>query len=150
MRHSRRSFRYFRGSLALESVGIGLIGTGFVGKCHALGFGAVKAVFPGVPRLRLEVLCDRSLERARDAASQFGLPGRRETGARRRAQAGVALIDGVEFRKDVQPRADDRPQRQQHASLLPPALNHRSVGRLLARIHIETGAVDSEISSFFA
>ena len=56
----------------MDSIGIGLIGTGFMGKCHALAFGAVKAVFPGVPRPRLELLCDTSVEKARESARQFG------------------------------------------------------------------------------
>ena len=36
----------------MKDVGIGLIGTGFMGKCHAMAFGAVKAVFGDVPRGR--------------------------------------------------------------------------------------------------
>lgn len=56
----------------MESIGIGLIGTGFMGKCHALAYGAVKAVFGDVPTPRLEVLCDRSDETARRMAGQFG------------------------------------------------------------------------------
>ncbi len=42
----------------MERLGIGLIGTGFMGKCHALAYRAVKAVFPEVPTPRLELLCD--------------------------------------------------------------------------------------------
>jgi len=56
----------------MDSIGIGLIGTGFMGKCHALALGAVKAVFPGVPRPHLEMLCDTSLAKARQSAAQFG------------------------------------------------------------------------------
>ena len=56
----------------MDGIGIGLIGTGFMGKCHALAFGAVKAVFPGVPRPRLELLCDTSLSKARQSAEQLG------------------------------------------------------------------------------
>ena len=56
----------------MDSIGIGLIGAGFMGKCHALAFGAVKAVFADVPRPRLELLCDASLENARASADQFG------------------------------------------------------------------------------
>ena len=35
----------------MDRIGVGLIGTGFMGKCHAMAYGAVKAVFgvPGVP-----------------------------------------------------------------------------------------------------
>ena len=56
----------------MKSIGIGLIGAGFMGKCHALAFGAVKAVFPHVPRPRLEMLADTTLERAQSSAEQFG------------------------------------------------------------------------------
>ena len=56
----------------MKSIGIGLIGAGFMGKCHALAFGAVKAVFPHVLRPRLEMLADTTLERAWSSAGQFG------------------------------------------------------------------------------
>ena len=56
----------------MKNIGIGLIGAGFMGKCHALAFGAVKAVFGDVPRPKLEMLCDISLAKAQDAASRFG------------------------------------------------------------------------------
>ena len=56
----------------MDGIGIGLIGAGFMGKCHALAFGAVKAVFGDVPRPKLEVLCDVSLAKARSAAAQLG------------------------------------------------------------------------------
>ena len=56
----------------MNSIGIGLIGSGFMGKCHALAFRAVKAVFPHVPRPRLEVLADSTLEKAQASADQFG------------------------------------------------------------------------------
>ena len=56
----------------MKSIGIGLIGAGFMGKCHALAFGAVKAVFPHVPRPRLEMLADTTLERGQSSAEQLG------------------------------------------------------------------------------
>ncbi len=56
----------------MDSLGIGLIGTGFMGKCHALAYGAVKAVFGDVPRVRLEVLCDVPADKAETFADQFG------------------------------------------------------------------------------
>ena len=56
----------------MDGIGIGLIGAGFMGKCHALAFGAVKAVFGDVPRPRLEALCDVTLAKAQDAAARFG------------------------------------------------------------------------------
>lgn len=56
----------------MDSVGIGLIGTGFMGKCHALAYGAVKAVFGDVPTPRLELLCETPADKAVAMADQFG------------------------------------------------------------------------------
>ena len=56
----------------MDSIGIGLIGTGFMGKCHALAYGAVNAVFGDVPKVRLETLCDIPAEKAAKFATQFG------------------------------------------------------------------------------
>lgn len=56
----------------MDTLGIGLIGTGFMGKCHALAYGAVKAVFGDVPRPRLELLCDTPAQKAATLADQFG------------------------------------------------------------------------------
>lgn len=54
------------------ALGIGLIGTGFMGKCHALAWNAVAPVFGDVPRPRLAVLAEASLERAEDKARELG------------------------------------------------------------------------------
>ena len=56
----------------MKDVGIGLIGTGFMGKCHALAYGAVKATYGDVPRPRLEILCNLDPEVARRGAEEFG------------------------------------------------------------------------------
>lgn len=56
----------------MDSIGIGLIGTGFMGKCHALAYGAVKAVFGDVPAPRLELLCEVPADKAGRLAGQFG------------------------------------------------------------------------------
>ncbi|WP_349371711.1 Gfo/Idh/MocA family oxidoreductase [Salinarimonas sp.] len=53
-------------------VGIGLIGTGFMGKCHALAYRAVSAVFADVAPPRLAVLCDTPADEAEAFARQFG------------------------------------------------------------------------------
>src|SRR5690606_28272340 len=58
--------------LTVDSVRIGLIGTGFMGKCHALAYGAVKAVFGDVPAPRLELLCEMPADKAKTMANQFG------------------------------------------------------------------------------
>ena len=56
----------------MEEIGIGLVGTGFMGKTHALAYRAVRAVMGEVPDCRLELLCDRPAGRARETAAQFG------------------------------------------------------------------------------
>ena len=56
----------------MQSIGYGLIGTGFMGKCHALAMNAVKAAFGDAPRPRLVMLCDNDEAAARKAAEQFG------------------------------------------------------------------------------
>ena len=53
-------------------IGVGLIGTGFMGKCHALAYGAVRQVLGDVPKPRLALLCDTPLDRAEAMAEQFG------------------------------------------------------------------------------
>jgi predicted dehydrogenase len=56
----------------LREIGIGLIGTGFMGKAHALAYGAARAVLGDVPQARLALLCDTPLDRAEAMAAQFG------------------------------------------------------------------------------
>lgn len=56
----------------MDEIGVGLIGTGFMGKCHAMAFGAVKAVFAPPITPRLAVLCDIEPAIARRAAAEFG------------------------------------------------------------------------------
>lgn len=62
------------GADALDSmtIGIGLIGTGFMGKCHALAYNAVKAVFGDVPRPRRVLLCDVEPRHTAAKASELG------------------------------------------------------------------------------
>ena len=55
-----------------KNLGVGLIGTGFMGKCHALGFRTAPAVFAHLPRLRLAMLADVDGDVAAKAASAFG------------------------------------------------------------------------------
>ena len=57
----------------MEEIGFGLIGTGFMGKAHALAYGAARAVMgPDVPPVRLAVLCDPDAARAAALADQWG------------------------------------------------------------------------------
>lgn len=52
-------------------LGVALIGTGFMGKCHAMAWRNVATAFGGVPP-RLEVLCDTPQAQAEAMAVQFG------------------------------------------------------------------------------
>lgn len=56
----------------MASIGVGLIGSGFMGKTHALALRAARPVFGDAPAPRLEILCDTPLDRAEAAAEQFG------------------------------------------------------------------------------
>lgn len=53
------------------ALGLGLIGTGFMGKAHALAYGAVNAVIADLPKVQLKALCDTPAERAKSMAAQF-------------------------------------------------------------------------------
>ena len=54
------------------AIGLGLIGTGFMGKVHALAYRAARAVFGDLPEARLACLCDTPAEKAEAMANQFG------------------------------------------------------------------------------
>lgn len=56
----------------MSEIGVGLIGTGFMGKAHALAYGAVKAVMGDVPAVRRAVLAETPAEKAVAMADQFG------------------------------------------------------------------------------
>ncbi|SMX38201.1 Gfo/Idh/MocA family protein [Maliponia aquimaris] len=57
----------------MPELGIGLIGTGFMGKTHALAWRAVRAVMGrDLPEVRLELLCDTPAQKAAEMATQFG------------------------------------------------------------------------------
>ncbi len=49
----------------MDTLGVGLIGTGYMGKCHALAWNAVASVFSDVARPRLALLCDSHEPEAR-------------------------------------------------------------------------------------
>lgn len=55
-----------------NSIGVGLIGTGYMGKCHALAWNSVKAVFGDGPRPHLVHLAEANAELARQRAGEFG------------------------------------------------------------------------------
>ena len=56
----------------MNSIGVGLIGTGYMGKCHALAWTGVHAVFGDGPAVRLEHLCEVTPELAAKRAGEFG------------------------------------------------------------------------------
>ena len=65
------SSRAGRGN-SVETIGVGLIGTGYMGKCHALAWTGVHAVFGDGPRVRLEHLVEITAELAAQRAGEFG------------------------------------------------------------------------------
>lgn len=56
----------------MDRIGVGLIGTGFMGKCHAMAYGAVKAVFGDVLQIDRIALCDVDSVHAKQKATEFG------------------------------------------------------------------------------
>lgn len=54
-----------------REIGVALIGTGFMGKCHALAWNTVNTVF-GIAKPRLEVLASTSPEKAERVADEYG------------------------------------------------------------------------------
>jgi predicted dehydrogenase len=56
----------------MDLIRIGLIGTGFMGKCHAMAFRTLGAVFPEMPAARLEMLADVDGEVTERAARSHG------------------------------------------------------------------------------
>jgi predicted dehydrogenase len=55
-----------------RTLGIGLIGTGFMGKAHAFAYRAALAAFPDIPAPRLEIIADVDEAIAAKAAHQYG------------------------------------------------------------------------------
>ncbi|HEY8577507.1 MAG TPA: Gfo/Idh/MocA family oxidoreductase [Devosia sp.] len=55
-----------------STIGVGLIGTGYMGKCHALAWNGVKAVFGDGPRPVLAHLAEVDGQTARRRADEFG------------------------------------------------------------------------------
>lgn len=56
----------------MRTLGVGLIGTGYMGKCHALAWNAVAPVFGDVPRPRLVTLCEVDPALAARRAGELG------------------------------------------------------------------------------
>ena len=58
--------------MRMSEIGVAVIGTGFMGKAHALAWNAVAATFPGPPRPVLQVVADNVAPAAESTAAQFG------------------------------------------------------------------------------
>lgn len=56
----------------MQRIGVGLIGTGFMGKAHALAWRNARAVMGDLPQADLVVLCDTPRDKAAAHADQFG------------------------------------------------------------------------------
>jgi predicted dehydrogenase len=56
----------------MKTIGVGLIGTGYMGKCHALAWTGVKTVYGDTPDIRLASLCEVTTELAAKKATEFG------------------------------------------------------------------------------
>ena len=56
----------------MKEIGIGVIGTGFMGKAHSIAYSASASVFGTGLRPRLEMVCDLSPERAQNRATDLG------------------------------------------------------------------------------
>ena len=56
----------------MGGIGVGIIGTGFMGECHALAFTAVAPLFQPRLRPRLEVVADVNAPAAEQARARFG------------------------------------------------------------------------------
>jgi predicted dehydrogenase len=56
----------------MKTLGVGIIGTGFMGKAHAFAYRAALAAFPDIPAPRLEMIADVDAASAARAAHQYG------------------------------------------------------------------------------
>src|SRR5438105_15569672 len=56
----------------MRNIGVGVIGTGFMGKAHSVAYRAVAGIFPGSLRPDLQSVADINGEAAEQAAKQFG------------------------------------------------------------------------------
>jgi predicted dehydrogenase len=56
----------------MKELGIGLIGTGFMGKAHAIAYRTALSAFPDIPAPKLVAVADVNTEAAAKAAHQYG------------------------------------------------------------------------------
>ena len=80
----------------MSSIGVGLIGTGYMGKCHALAWTSVHAVFGDGPMVRLEHLVEVTARNAKkQTAAGLGV-GQQDSACLRRAIPGHEAAGGLE------------------------------------------------------
>ena len=56
----------------MKDIGVGVIGTGFMGKAHSVAYSGSASVFGTGLRPRLEIVCDLSPKRASQRATDLG------------------------------------------------------------------------------
>ena len=111
-----------------SDIGVGIIGTGFMGAAHALAFRTAPVVFDTKLRPRLEVIADINLDAAQAAAARHDIG--------RAVQSWQELIDDpkVEIVSITTPNAlhrdiADRGAQRRQARLLRKAARRRLAGR---------------------
>lgn len=73
----------------MKQVRVGLIGTGYIGRCHAIAYAQAATVFPLKGELVLEMLAEVTPELAAQRATEFGFA--RSTGDWRQLVADPAI-----------------------------------------------------------
>ncbi len=76
----------------MRTIGVGLIGTGYMGKCHALAWTGVHAVFDDTPIVRRVMLCEVEEGLARRRADEFGFEASTDDWRALIADPGVEVV----------------------------------------------------------
>ena len=76
----------------MRTIGVGLIGTGYMGKCHALAWTGVHAVFDDTPIVRRVMLCEVEEGLARRRADEFGFESSTDDWRALIADPGVEVV----------------------------------------------------------
>ena len=76
----------------MRTIGVGLIGTGYMGKCHALAWTGVHAVFDDTPIVRRVMLCEIEEGLARRRADEFGFEAATDDWRALIADPGVEVV----------------------------------------------------------
>jgi predicted dehydrogenase len=76
----------------MRTIGVGLIGTGYMGKCHALAWTGVHAVFDDTPIVRRVMLCEVEEGLARRRADEFGFEAATDDWRALIADPGVEVV----------------------------------------------------------